>query len=211
MKFAWTLNGTRAVLARRLWLSPVAWASLPQPQYHLFKMSEDQLAVCHPRPLIDLYDPPGIPLKPNLVSFSNMNPCLSNQCHKWTILVHLLAFWVSFLQVVQAQKIICFDMQTAASAYAALATAQQTNGFRLWDHPFRMQGMSMFKVHCVWNFQDFLWPAPGSRMAVLEPRYPVVGQFMNYSWTDYENVKNCSYQFYMQFIDRFISSSEQEV
>ena len=42
--------------------------------------------------LIDSYDPPGIPRKPNLVSFSKLNPCPSNRCQKGTILVHLL--WV---------------------------------------------------------------------------------------------------------------------
>ena len=69
--------------------------------------------------VIDLYDPPGIPLKPSLVSFSKLNPCPSNHCHKGTILVHLLAFWVSFLQVVPAKKGICFDRQTATGACAA--------------------------------------------------------------------------------------------
>ena len=54
--------------------------------------------------LINSYGPPGIPHKPDLVSFSDLNPCPSNSCHKGTMLVHLLVFWVSFLQVVQAKK-----------------------------------------------------------------------------------------------------------
>ena len=65
---------------------------------------EDRCVMCQQRPLLDSYDPPGIPLKANLLSFSNMNHCPSNRCHKWTILVHLLAFWVGFLQAVQAKK-----------------------------------------------------------------------------------------------------------
>ena len=39
-------------------------------------------------------------------------------------LVHLLAFWMSYLQVMQVKKSICFDMQMAASAHAALVTLQ---------------------------------------------------------------------------------------
>ena len=41
---------------------------------------EDQLVMCQPCPLIDLYDPPGIPLKPNLVSFSKVKSCASDRC-----------------------------------------------------------------------------------------------------------------------------------
>ena len=53
---------------------------------------------------------PGIPLKPNLVSFLTwIKPC-PNHCHKWTILVRLLVFWVTFQQVVQARKGTCSDI-----------------------------------------------------------------------------------------------------
>ena len=35
---------------------------------------EDPFDISRMRPLIDLHDPPGIPLKPNLGSFYNLNP-----------------------------------------------------------------------------------------------------------------------------------------
>ena len=58
-----------------------------------------------------------------------------NRCHKWTILVHLLAFLLSFLWVVQAKRDICFCMQTTSGARAALAKARQRKGVQLWRHP----------------------------------------------------------------------------
>ena len=39
------------------------------------------------------YDPPGVILEPNLVSFPRWNPCPSNHCQKLPILVCLLAAW----------------------------------------------------------------------------------------------------------------------
>ena len=44
----------------------------------------------------------------------------SNRCQNWTILVHLLSFWVHFLQIVQANKGTCFDMQTGVSHFLTL-------------------------------------------------------------------------------------------
>ena len=84
--------------------------------------------------LIDSYDPPGFPLRPDLASFSNwtlvlagslLGPC--NRCHIGTILVHLLTFSVSFLRVVQAKKGACFNMETAVDDRAALATMVTAN------------------------------------------------------------------------------------
>ena len=83
------------------------WASLPQPQYGPVKTLKTSLSLCRPHPWINSHDPPGIPLKPNLVSFSKLKPCAPNRSHNWTILVHLLVFWVSILQVVQAKTDIC--------------------------------------------------------------------------------------------------------
>ena len=102
---------------------------------------------------------------------SNMNPYPSNHCHYWTVLVHLLAFWVSFLQVMQAKKGICFDMQMAASAHAALVTAWQAKGFLLWCHLFHRQH-SRHALHDIFN--PFCGAVLSSRMAVSEPRYPVL-------------------------------------
>ena len=53
-------------LAAGLWPSPVARASLPQPQSRLFKML-NPFDISRTRPLIESYDPPlapGIPLNP---------------------------------------------------------------------------------------------------------------------------------------------------
>ena len=115
----------------------------------------DPFHISRMHPLLDSYDPYGIPLKPNSVSFSNLNPCPSNRCQKLTILVHLLVFWVSFLQVVQARKGICLDMQMVASAHAALATAWQTKGFLLWCHSFCVLATSMSKERLIWNLPRF--------------------------------------------------------
>ena len=123
-------------------------------------------------PLIDSYDPPDIPLKPRLVSFSNLNPCASNRCHKWTILVHLLVFWARFLQVVQAKKGICFGMQMAPGARASSATARQTKGFLLWHYLFCCQHSRRTSYEI---FRIFYGAILGSRTAVLEPRYPMLG------------------------------------
>ena len=101
--------------------------------------------------LIESYDLPGIPLKPDLVSFSNLNPCPSNNRHKWTILVDLLTFEWVFLQVVQAKKGRYFDMHTAAGAGTALATARQTKKFHLWRHPFPTRLTSTLNARLVWS------------------------------------------------------------
>ena len=93
--------------------------------------AEDWLDISRTHPLIDLYNPPGIPLKPNLVSFSKMNPCASNCCQKWTTLVHLLVSWVSFLQVTPAKKSICFDMQMAAQCPCCIGNGVADNGFSI--------------------------------------------------------------------------------
>ena len=81
----------------------------------------------------------------------------------WCITSVLSKFSV---QVVQAKKGTCFDIQTAASARAALVTAQQTMGFSLWCHPFRMQATSMFKVRLIWNLPRFYGVILGSRTSV---------------------------------------------
>ena len=88
---------------------------------------------------------------------------------------NLLAFWVSFLHVLQAKKGICCAMQTAASAHAALVIVWQTKGFLLWCHLFRMQTISTFKARLLWNLPKIFYRAPpGSRMTVLDPRDPVL-------------------------------------
>ena len=122
---------------------------------------EDAVDLSWTHLLFILYYPPGIPLKPNSVSFSHSNPYPSKCCHKLTRLVHLLVFWVHFVQVVQAKKGTCFGMQMAASACAALMSAWQTKGFQLWCHPFPAHLVSIFKVHLVWNLQEFLWSDSG--------------------------------------------------
>ena len=42
--------------------------------------AEDRFDISRAYPLIDSYDPAGIPLKPKLVSFSRLNPCASSRC-----------------------------------------------------------------------------------------------------------------------------------
>ena len=110
---------------------------------------------------------------PNLVSLSKPKPCPCNHCHKWTILVHVLAFWVSFLQLMQGKKGNCFDMQMAVGACAALARAQQTKNFLLWclspKSHINIQGVSRIK-----SSKIFYGVSLGSRTAVLELRYPVL-------------------------------------
>ena len=115
-----------------------------------------------------------IPLKPNLVSFPNLKPRPSNRCHNWTILVHLLAFWVSFLRVVQAKKGTCLDMQTSASILAALATTRQTKGLQSWRHAVhkgtsrrsQRHVTSTFNARLVWNHKNFYGRILGPRTAV---------------------------------------------
>ena len=48
--------------------------------------------------------PPGVALELKVLSFPQLNLCPSNCCQKWTTLVHLLLFWVSFLHIVQRQR-----------------------------------------------------------------------------------------------------------
>ena len=89
---------------------------------------------------------PGIPLKPNLWSFSKLNPWPSNCCYKWTILVHLLAFWLSFLQVVRQRKVsalIC-RWQLVPMLYWG-QHGKQSPGFQLWHHLFPAQLASASK------------------------------------------------------------------
>ena len=65
-------------IAASLWLmSPVIRASL---SVTVPSTERDVTHVCHMTNafLIDLYDPRGIPLKPNLVSFSKLNLCSSS-------------------------------------------------------------------------------------------------------------------------------------
>ena len=103
--------------------SPVRRASPPQ-SVSCFENAEDVFNICCT--CFSSYDQ----LAPETwVSFSKLNPCPSNCCYNWTILVHLPVFWVSFLQVVQAKKGCCLDMQTAASTCVAFVTAQETKGF----------------------------------------------------------------------------------
>ena len=125
---------------------------------------EDRFVMCQPCPLLNSHDPPGIPLKPNLVPVSNMNPCPSNRCHKWTTASVLSDFCAG-------KEGICLDMQMAAGACAALTTVRQTKGFLLWCH---QQATSTFKACLIWNLQDFLWTDLSSRMALFEPRHPVL-------------------------------------
>ena len=77
-------------LVAGLWPSLVAQASLPQPVLSIESVEDpiDMSQKCS----ISSYEPRGIPLKPNLVSFSNLNPCPSNRSHKRTILVRGLVF-----------------------------------------------------------------------------------------------------------------------
>ena len=114
--------------------------------------------------LIDTHDPPGIPLKPNLVPFSNLNPCASNHSHKWTILLHLLAFWVHFLQAVQAKKGICYadssqcpcclDDSTAQRVFNCDITCSQCTSHQQSKH-------ASYKI-----FNNFYGAILGSRTAV---------------------------------------------
>ena len=62
--------------------------------------------------LINLYDRPGIPLKSKWVPFSKLNPC-PICCHKWTILMHLLVFSGTFLQVVQARRHLLWHVDSS--------------------------------------------------------------------------------------------------
>ena len=87
-------------------------------------------------PLIDSYDLSGIPLKPNLVSFSDLNPYPSNHCHNRLLpqMNNTGAFssiLSVFLHIVQAKKGAGSDMQMAASAREALTTEWHTKGFHL--------------------------------------------------------------------------------
>ena len=96
-------------------------------------------------------------------------------------MVHLLASWVSFLQVVQAKKGICTDVQMAGGDRAAVATAWQTKGFLLWCHLFHHQCLRRV-AYVIWKiFKIFYGVILGSRMAVLEPRYPVLSVVYSYS------------------------------
>ena len=54
------------------------------------------------------------------MSFVTWSFALPITGHEWTILMHLLGFWVSLLQVVQAKKGTHIDMQMAASALPVL-------------------------------------------------------------------------------------------
>ena len=122
---------------------------------------EEQFAMCQPHPLLNLYDPPGIPLKPNLVSFLSWNLVLSNCCHKSTILLHVLAFWMSYLWVVQAKKgmyLICRQQP------ALVLHWWQRDKQRVFCSDVtrpQCKPRQLFKVHLVWNLQDFLWSDPG--------------------------------------------------
>ena len=133
------------------------------------KNIEDPFDISQTCPLIDSYDPHGIPCKLDLMSFSSLNPYPSNCCHKWTIVVHLLAFWVHLLQVVQAKKGTCFDVQMAAGVLAASTTARRTKGFLLWRHvhPFpnapciNVQKRDLYEI-----FKNFYGAILGSRTAM---------------------------------------------
>ena len=140
-------------LVASLWLGLVAWASLHQPHFFPIKIvGEAHRQMSKTFLLIYLYDPPSVSLEPILVLFSQLSLlCFCSRCHKWTLLAHLLVFWVSFLQVVQAKKRTCFefDMQEAAGARDALGTARQR--VQLWRHPFPVQLTSTVMVRVIRN------------------------------------------------------------
>ena len=71
-------------------------ASFPQSQCRGLKILSTCLRQMASAFWICSYDPLGIPLKSGLASFSKLNSCPSNRCHKRAILVHSLAFSVSF-------------------------------------------------------------------------------------------------------------------
>ena len=88
------------------------------------------------------------------------------------MLVHLVAVWISFLQVVQAKRSIRFDVQAAASAHTALVTVWETNDCSIVMSPVsnashvNVQGSPDVKSSSI------VYGAPlCSRTAVLEPRY----------------------------------------
>ena len=81
--------------------------------------------------------------------------------------MHLLAFWVSFLQVAQAKERIRFDVQTAVGVGTAFSTAWQTKDFLLCRYPFRIKATNEI-------FKFFYGVILGSITAVLELTYPVL-------------------------------------
>ena len=52
--------------------------------------------------------------------FLKLNPCPSNRCHKWTILVHLLPFRVSLLLVLQAKKDLLWSQSPVTTVNTTL-------------------------------------------------------------------------------------------
>ena len=157
-------------LAADLWASWITWASLPQPRYHPFKMLKIGFVMCQPHPLIDSYDPHGNPLRRNLASLSELKPCAPNRCHKRTILVYLLASWVSFLQVVQAKNgtaSIC-RQQPVPMLHWQQHSKQRVFYCDVTHSVIDVRGASHMK-----SSKIFHGVILGSRMAVLEPRYPV--------------------------------------
>ena len=76
--------------------------------------------------------PPGIPLKPNLVLFLTRTLILLIAVTNEENIGAFTSVLSEFSADCEGKgKYICFDMQAAAGARAALATARQTKGFLL--------------------------------------------------------------------------------
>ena len=98
----------------RIWCQPATYLQICDrvqlPEFPFLSHSSVQWnrwrRVQHPSNvyLIASYDPPGIPLKANLVSIPELNPCPSNHHHKWTILVHLQHFEWVFCRLCRQRK-----------------------------------------------------------------------------------------------------------
>ena len=136
---------------------------------------EDPFDISQSVPLIDSYDPTWLPSQAKL-GVTNLNRYPSHCCHKRTILVHLLAFWVHLLEVVQAKKGTCIDMQMAASTHAALTTAQHSTQNVFICDITHSQCTSRQHSECTSYelFKNFYGAILGYRKGVQEPRYPVL-------------------------------------
>ena len=121
----------------------------------------------HPLNLIDpydhrglWYDPSGTPLKPDLVSFSNLNPCPCDRCRKWLKNTGAFTSVLSeFSAGCAANKGIYADGRRCPCCLGDSA-ANKRLGFSIVTSPV---SPSAFTASLVWNLQDFLcsWSDPG--------------------------------------------------
>ena len=150
------------VLAAGLWLSPVICS------FARVENVEDPFDISQMRPLIDSYDPRGIPLKPNLVSFYNLNPYPINRCHEGKILVQYTSVLSEFSAGCAGKERYLLWYADSSWCPCCCQGSTANKGFSVVTSPISAS-INVQGTPCMKSSRIFCGAIPNSRTAVLEP------------------------------------------